>query len=371
MSVHKLMINNPIGGGNFESLVIDNLRFPLAIFVVFIHCGIAELASTSESAPILHVFLQVIDLTVRIAVPCFFLISGYLFYQHLSEWDWNTYGSKLKRRIYTLLIPYIIWNLIPFCVDLLPQVAGMVTGRIAPINVAMYLRENFVGVFYSGVDGLYPWDFPLWFVRDLMIMVLLSPIFYVIIKRTSVISILLLSIAFITEQWVDVPGFSIQAFLFYNIGAYFAINQRSMVNTCWESRCVIGAITLCALVAYMLTDLSIVTKYALKIYVYSGVFLMFVISSVCIKNGILPKKALVSSCFFIYAYHAAYLIPLVGSPCTTIIRVMKFIIPGEGLMQHTICNLATPFIAVAIAIPIVHALKIISPKLASILAVTK
>ena len=48
----------------------------------------------------------------RVAVPMFYFISGYLFYNELKEWNWEVYGRKLKSRVSTILIPYCIWNII-------------------------------------------------------------------------------------------------------------------------------------------------------------------------------------------------------------------------------------------------------------------
>lgn len=343
------------------------MRFPLAILVVFIHCGIKDIAVSAVSVPLLHIFLQTLALTVRIAVPCFFLISGYLFFQHLSEWDWNTYVSKLRRRIYTLLIPYVIWNVLVFSMDLLPQIVGMAAGSIAPIEVAMFISNNIIGVFWA--DNLYPWDFPLWFVRDLMVMMILSPIFYAVIKQTGIITILLLSIAFFTVNWIDIPGFSIQAFLFFAIGAYFSIKGQSLTTFCYRYRNIIVAASLVALICSLFGSATIISAHAYKFYIFFGIFLMFVISLVCVNRGIKPRKELVQSCFFLYAFHAAYLIPLVGSPHVAVQKLINVLISDEGLLEETTGCLLTPFIISAIAVVVVQFLKMRLPKVARFIAV--
>ena len=53
------------------------------------------------------VITYIISLVNKTGVPAFFFISGYLFF--LSK---KSYGKKLKDRIHTLLIPYILWNLL-------------------------------------------------------------------------------------------------------------------------------------------------------------------------------------------------------------------------------------------------------------------
>lgn len=46
----------------------------------------------------------------RIAVPLFFAISGYLFFLNLSG-TWSEFKEKYRKRIKTLLLPYLFWSL--------------------------------------------------------------------------------------------------------------------------------------------------------------------------------------------------------------------------------------------------------------------
>ena len=43
------------------------------------------------------------------AVPIFYIISGYLFYQKLSIWNFEVWKQKMKKRIKTVGLPYIVW----------------------------------------------------------------------------------------------------------------------------------------------------------------------------------------------------------------------------------------------------------------------
>ena len=52
-----------------------------------------------------------------VAVPIFFLISGYLFFVKLEEWRTDVWVDKLKRRVKTLLIPYLLCNTIAIVID--------------------------------------------------------------------------------------------------------------------------------------------------------------------------------------------------------------------------------------------------------------
>lgn len=83
-----------------------------------------------------------------------------------------------------------------------------------------------------------------------------------------------------------------------------------------------------------------------------------------------PRKELAQSCFFMYAFHEAYLVPLVGSPVVAIMKLIKLLIPGEGLSEEIIGCLMTPFIISAIAVVLVQFLKKRFPKVSQFIAVT-
>lgn len=99
--------------------VFDWLRFPLIVGVVFIH---------SFGKPFDYEALDIYNLSgidcynlfrvsvskvlTHVCVPTFYFISGYLFFKGLESWNSARYKEKLKRRVKTLLIPFLIWNTI-------------------------------------------------------------------------------------------------------------------------------------------------------------------------------------------------------------------------------------------------------------------
>ena len=92
---------------------ITALRFPLALLVVFIHTHNAQwqLIETG-SAPTLASFLS--GILPTFAVPLFFALSGYLFFYKVSAFSLDCYVGKVRRRMLTLAVPYLLWNLIAF-----------------------------------------------------------------------------------------------------------------------------------------------------------------------------------------------------------------------------------------------------------------
>lgn len=70
----------------------------------------------------------------------------------------------------------------------------------------------------------------MWFIRDLMVVVLITPIIYYIIRKFKVWAILILCLCYVTGIWPYIHGFSITAVFFFSLGAYFSINKLNMVN---------------------------------------------------------------------------------------------------------------------------------------------
>ena len=103
------------------SNIISFLRFPLTVMVVLIHCfgaGECRIGDIQWDAFSAWNAYDIIRVTMKhvicqIAVPAFFLMSGYLFFQKLQDkWDWSIWKRKIRSRVFTLLIPYLVWNVL-------------------------------------------------------------------------------------------------------------------------------------------------------------------------------------------------------------------------------------------------------------------
>ena len=86
------MLNNTIRGGYSES--INMLRFPLAILVVFVHgfgadIDIPELHASGLTGLAVYDYIRLLFSVViaRSAVPIFFIISGYLLFLKVEEYN--------------------------------------------------------------------------------------------------------------------------------------------------------------------------------------------------------------------------------------------------------------------------------------------
>ena len=115
--------------------------------------------------PVYNVIRHIVtDEIEKIAIPLFFFISGFLFF-YRSEFSFATYGLKLKRRIRTLLIPYLFWNMVVLLYKFLTQTffLSMTSGRNKLISDFNWL--DWLNVFWNHYEGN-PICYQFWFIRN-------------------------------------------------------------------------------------------------------------------------------------------------------------------------------------------------------------
>jgi fucose 4-O-acetylase-like acetyltransferase len=164
---------------------IISLRFLLIVSVVIRHSGINE--KTFEESGI-HAIIPAYVLSVQslvgiitaVAVPLFFLISGYLLYIKETE-----FLPVLKKKCRTILMPYFMWNILLigfyFTVSTL-SFAKQFFPMEKPISSWGIIDwvKAFIGKYGKyGNFRTYPFVYQFWFLRDLFIVNLL----FVIIKK--------------------------------------------------------------------------------------------------------------------------------------------------------------------------------------------
>ena len=152
------------------------------IFVLYIHSGFHP---NEIDGMVLNDRVQelVSGMMGRCAVPLFYIISGYLFFLKVPD-GMNSILGKMKKRARTLLIPYVIGCLffVGFltCVEVLPGTSRFMNGAITPLFQKTF-GEIISAIFYDAGNGS-PCAFQLWFLRDLIIIVATSPLWYLCLK---------------------------------------------------------------------------------------------------------------------------------------------------------------------------------------------
>ena len=229
-----------------QSLTINFLRFPLIMMVVFIHMSPKTINLIDAKYSLLsgHGISNIIRILfshtiTSIAVPTFFFISGFLFFSNFNDWSWNGYRKKIGSRIKTLLIPYLLWNLIPFLLIVGKCLICDISNGNPTTDTLAFFSDNIWRIFYvfhewesSSTDWLgnplystAPLNIPLWFIRDLFIISLLTPIIYFAVTKIKIWLIFALFFAYISKIWTQIPGLDIESIFYFTVGAFFAINK--------------------------------------------------------------------------------------------------------------------------------------------------
>ena len=187
----------------YISKVISVTRFPIIIGPVMIHC------QTGFDVTPYRLFWG--EMVGRITVPLFFFISGYLFYLKFDG-SLNAYKSKMIKRVSSLIVPYILWNLLAF---FFYWSIGIAEGK------------DFLTSFWS-VDyhsGHSPADGPLWFLRTLILLLPLTPIIYIFyINKYLCIGSLFLYLLLFSNSGIFKQGMTI-GFACFNLGAFGALSN--------------------------------------------------------------------------------------------------------------------------------------------------
>lgn len=186
------------------------LRFPLAILVVFVHgfgadIDIAQLHASGLSGAAVFDYVRLFFSVViaRSAVPIFFIISGYLFFLKVEEYGRQVYVNKLKKRWYSLVIPYFAWNILFMLWTLMFIVGGILLHGKPWNGISDYFFQNGCSHMFwnSGVWGERttwlgvethnsgPVLLPFWYMRDLIVMVVLSPVIFWLVRKTGALFI--------------------------------------------------------------------------------------------------------------------------------------------------------------------------------------
>lgn len=319
---------------NFQlqiSKSISLLRFPLVLMVVFIHSGgfgefHTEIFNINMLSNI-HVYdiirILVSRILCQVAVPLFFLISGYLFYSKFDKynWNWSIWIQKLKSRVYTLFIPYISWNILRFIYNetfgLLQSIRHgdsvnsgihIIFSKISPkIFFNFGITDTGYINWHNELTMMYvPVHTPFWYVRDLILLVIASPLLYILLKRLAGGYILLLVALFVVMPF---DGFDIRGLVFFSIGGYlqlFIKKQRTKAIDVSNIFCWSG-IWLFLIIGF----LNIFYPSILPITVLIGVTTI-VIVSMKLSMKVKIDERLSKSSFFIFAFHM-FIITLVGT----------------------------------------------------------
>lgn len=236
---------------DIRSRALDLLRFPLAIVIVLVHVFVGNgnkmgsFAWTDDS--IVGIIINLITAFLcKQSVPIYFFISGFVFFLGFNL-SMESYAKKMKNRFKSLFIPYILWNtlalilvfmpLVPFLRSFFPTISASNDIHLdlsLPTLLRMYWEIGHASILSVGdaVETAYIWqpiDGPLWFVRDLMIIAIATPLINILLKRFGGYIPLALSVLWFFTPVTCLIQHWITAFFFFTWGAYMSFNKKDMI----------------------------------------------------------------------------------------------------------------------------------------------
>ncbi|MDR3137899.1 MAG: acyltransferase [Tannerellaceae bacterium] len=289
---------------SLQSQVIDLLRFPLIVGVVFIHIKLSTVSGTGVYEAFRRLFS---DILAGVSVPLFFIISGYLYFRNV-DFSKQVYTKKLKRRIKTLLVPYLFWNiaalLLHFVIHSIPSLKAL-THR----TVDFSLVQVFWGGLVDDPNGRLPISTQFWFIRDLMVVVILSPLVYMYAKKLGLYGLLMLCVLWLMGWWYRLPGLGIVAVFFFTLGAWVSISKLNWVNEVEKVKYPVFILYPLLVTAEFLTKGWDANTYIQDIGVLCGILFWLNLGVSAIRaREIRPHKFLATASFFVFAIHDPWLL---------------------------------------------------------------
>lgn len=214
-------------GKDFDRLA--TIRFPLILLLVLFHNERgAEFGARLHDSPIAAWFVNLMAHGADgVRNPTFFLISGYVFFKSVrptAAW----FKRKLASRVRTLLVPLVLWNLLAIVVLAAVQALHLPALSQESAWSAPVLGHT-PGELLQAIVALpsgQPLVYPLWFLRDLFVLMLVSPVLYACIRATRGWSTAVLFL--IWAAALPLPTVSSDALFFFAIGSHVAIANRSL-----------------------------------------------------------------------------------------------------------------------------------------------
>lgn len=281
------------------SAAMSWLRFPLIFLIILLHCySVVKLDGPRNTY--FKVIYPISLWLGETGVPGFFFISGYLFF--LSK---KTYVQKLNTRIHTLLVPYLLWNTILLSLYLIAYAAGY-PQSINYRSIAEYGLIDYIRLFWD--RGTYdngnfvPLLCPFWYIRNLLIMSLLSPLLYYIIRYGRVVFLVIVSVWWMmTYHNAFIP----QTLLFFSLGAYFSILRINPLEWITNNKKLIVSL----FTIFALSDIAMHTIYSTSINLQAhrlalilNIPVLLLLADFCVRRGY-TTQLLPSAAFIVFAVH--------------------------------------------------------------------
>ena len=333
--------------------------------------------SNSDQLMFLEFLMRLFTITLAgIAVPVFYVISGYLLFNKSGDnYSLDIYYHQVKKRIGSLVIPYLLWNLIVYLLLYVLAPFVKVTMGTAEPSLMQDSYHKFWAIF--NITGVPP-DGPLYFIRNLFILVLFSPAIYFLLKQFKIVFVFSIAVLWL---FVDIPTDNplysyLKALPFFTVGAFVGIKKPPLKWLYKNSKLIISSFVFCIIIdslfALGIIDNGIIqtfnnvgyyneiNQFSFRLSNYIGVLAAFCLAEI-ISFRKRRYESLNSSVFFIYSFHVVVIAicMLVGGffvfpidSVTTYLLVYLFITATciiVSIILYYLCNRFIPRISLILS----------------------
>ncbi|MBQ9135784.1 MAG: acyltransferase [Lachnospiraceae bacterium] len=266
------------------------ISFFMTCIIAMYHCGDGRIEPiNSVDYKLFDICSRAMETLAGLAMSSFFAVTGFLFFYNFDK---NAYYTKVKKRIITLLIPYVIWQII----YAMPIVFS---GKLSFGYIVGFIKTVFL------LDG-FPPNGPLWYLYAIFILAILAPAIWLIVRKKNgglvAVFTCICAISILTSLNLEVIkniisyGYIeniVRYFPAYLLGAYFGYHEEQIQN---EERVkmwvllILGALLMDAVVAGFFKNFA---------YRILPLFMLYYFPiTVAVK-----ELRIIGSSFLIYALH--------------------------------------------------------------------
>lgn len=318
----------------FLSYKISFFNFLLSVLIIILHSNCKNTLGWENDGQtwsnIIEIFVDYACCLGHLAVPTFFIISAFLFYRNV-----NSIGdvlNKIRKRIKTLLMPYILWNTLFVLLFFIILNSPLSTYLNMPNKL-----DNIYNVCKAIINSELT---PLWFVKDLIIFVCISPILYIISKKDVILlSLWVMSIIniYIFDEYINYfnPLYWLPSYL---TGVLFTKNRfTSFFIT--EDLHIPYKITY--VIVFTILLIGAAQLHFMFLYRLFAPLIVWRLSNILLSTDIIKVKSYWKYSFFIYCTHFFII---------NIIQKLMFLMMGCSNLSYMFIYILTPCIVLLICI---------------------
>lgn len=332
------------------------MHFPLMMIVVLNHIYISGLKLGAGVDAFVVGSYTLSKIVGNMAVPCFFFISGYLFFRNVESLSVKLYCDKLRRRVRTLLQPYLLWNILILALYAIGQMAFLSLFSGANTKIADYSVAEWAQAFWCVEGTQSPINPPLWYIRDLMVMVVLSPILYCLMKNRVVGALFLcVMLALAMVDVVPLVWLQPRYILLFGLGAWGALHGLPQLR--FRGWVALLAALACGagVVGFFMTKGAVQYAIFQATILVGASLLLYTSRYLAVVRGWRVPKLLNRSYFFIYLFH--YI------PLALMMRVLRKVVEPTTNVEYFAIYFGCFIAIVMLSVGLFWVLQKIAPKI--------